>query len=265
MKDNLGDRIKRFEDASRITLVPRMPVVVRLDGRCFSNYTRKCFRPYDAVLQNAMVLAGTKVAEDMQGFKVGYHQSDEISFLITDFDTHETCGWFDYDLRKIVSITASLMTGFFNIEFRRLIDEYNATNTGFHPLPTMPACFDCRAFNVPREDVSNVFLWRAKDWERNSLMMYARSLFSHKELNGKKKTDIHEMLHSKGANWVKDIGEQSRNGTLFYKMPRNPTAQQITKANKIVNGFVWEHPNPSYAVFSPIIEPYLVEQNDTKN
>ena len=53
--------------------------------------------------------------------------------------------------------------------------------------------FDSRAFTIPKEDVVNAFLWRAKDWERNSLQMYCRSFFSHKQLHKKKKEDTDRM------------------------------------------------------------------------
>ena len=39
------------------------------------------------------------------------------------------------------------------------------------------AYFDSRAFNIPKEEVVNYFLFRQKDWERNSLSMYARTFF----------------------------------------------------------------------------------------
>ena len=54
------------------------------------------------------------VSQEMQGFKGAYIQSDEVTFMLTDFDGHETQGWFGYELNKIVSISASLMTAHFH-------------------------------------------------------------------------------------------------------------------------------------------------------
>ncbi len=96
---------------------------------------------------------------------------------------------------------------------------FNAWFSNFKNKTTY-ATFDSRAFNIPVNEIANMFLWRAKDWERNSLQMYARSIFSHKELIGKKKEDIHEMLHKKGRNWTKDVPMQEKNGTYLVKNER---------------------------------------------
>jgi tRNA(His) 5'-end guanylyltransferase len=82
-------------------------------------------------------------------------------------------------------------------------------------MGTYEPVFDSRAFTVPTDDVVNAFLWRAKDWERNSLQMYCRAFFSHKELHLKKRDDMHEMLHSIGRNWARDLSDQEKNGTFI--------------------------------------------------
>lgn len=206
-KNSLGDRMKRYEKVSSPELYRRMPVICRVDGKAFHTFTKKikCTKPYDVDLIAAMLYASHRVAEEMQGFKLGYVQSDEASFLITDYDNLETQPWFGHDLSKIVSISASIMSVYFNAWFG------NFKNMSTYAL------FDSRAFQLPKDEVANYFVYRAKDWERNSLQMYARSVFSHKELMGKKKDDIHEMLHKEGRNWTKDVPPQEKNGTFFHK------------------------------------------------
>jgi len=207
-ENSLSFRMKRYEKVSSPELYRKMPVIVRVDGRAFHTFTRKFKRPYDINFIEAMLSAARAVAEDMQGFKIGYVQSDEASFLLTDYDNIESQPWFNNDLSKIVSIASSLMSVYFN--------SYIYKNITMEQINEQ-AVFDARAFNLPKEEVANYFLFRSKDWERNSLQMYARSIFSHKELNGKKRKDIHEMLHIKGRNWTKDVPLQEKNGTFFYK------------------------------------------------
>lgn len=204
-KDSLGDRMKKYEGVSRSSLLSRTPVIVRVDGRAFHTYTRGMEKPYDRSLQDAMAYAAFNVAKEMAGFKIGYTQSDEVSFLLTDWDNVETKPWFDNDQQKIASIAASLMTAHFN--------QYMGT-LGVKKI----GAFDGRVFNLPMgPEIVNYFLWRAKDWERNSLSMFARTYYSSKELHGKKKQDMHDMLHAKGKNWAKDVDARSRNGTFFYR------------------------------------------------
>lgn len=196
---SLGDRMKRYEAVTHGVATPRMPLMIRVDGRAFHTLTRGMNKPFDQGIMDAMVYAARSVASDMQGFKAGYVQSDEATFCITDYDRIESQGWFDYDLSKVVSISAAMMSvHFFD-----------------HLKPSSYPVFDARAFSIPASDVVNAFLWRAKDWERNSLQMYARSFFSHKQLIGKKRDQIHEMLHQIGRNWATDLTPQEKNGTFL--------------------------------------------------
>lgn len=42
------------------------------------------------------------LCENIQGCKVGYTQSDEITLLLTDYDKLTTAAWFDYGVQKNV-------------------------------------------------------------------------------------------------------------------------------------------------------------------
>ena len=71
-----------------------------------------------------------------------------------------------------------------------------------NPIEKRNAMFDCRVWNVPTPDeVANYFVWREQDAARNSLQMLSRSHYSHRELEGKKQPDMHEMLYKKAVNW----------------------------------------------------------------
>lgn len=227
MGDSLGDRMKEnYENRYRFSLSRRMPVIIRVDGKAFHTYTRGLNRPFDAGLINSMITAATSVAEEMQGCKAVYVQSDEASFLLTDYDTLNTEAWFDYNKSKIETIAASTMTVWFN--HKQDMER--------------KAMFDARSFNVPREEVSNYFLWRARDWERNSLAMYCGAFFSHKQLHGKGKSDKHEMLHSIGKNWTTDLVPMLRNGTFLVRTD---------------SGFECRHPEPSFANIDAMLDPLV--------
>jgi len=196
---DLGTRIKKYEQCSDISLLPRGYIVIRVDGKSFHNFTKGMKKPFDFKLIDAMVGAGIMCSRKMQGFKLGYHQSDEFTFILSDMDSYETEMWFDRRVQKICSITASMFTVYFN-----------------QLLGTNDAMFDARAFNVPEEDIPNVIIWRQQDWERNSIQMLAHSIFSSKELYEKSNADIHEMLWSRNLNWAK-LPSQLKNGTLILK------------------------------------------------
>lgn len=206
MRNELGNRIKEnYENRYRHSLTRRTPVIIRVDGKAFHTLTRGCAKPFDQNLINSMVASAEQVAREIQGFKLAYVQSDEASFLLTDYDQLDTDAWFDYNLQKMVSVTTAMMTAHFNSHIWALKD---------HPMKDRMAFFDARAFNIPEDEIANYFLWRAKDWERNSLQMLARAHFSQKELHGKNRAGLHELLHQKGINWA-DCSLQHKNGTFI--------------------------------------------------
>jgi len=213
---NLAERMKSYETVSSGKLVQRMPVIIRVDGRAFHTLTRGCDKPFDKKIMDSMLYAAESVSKDIQGFKAAYVQSDEVTFLLTDYDELETQGWFNYKLSKIISMSASMMSVYFTQAYGKL------------------AFFDSRAFNIPREDVVNCFLWRAMDWKRNSLQMYARANFSHKQCHGKNSEMLHNMLHEIDKNWTTDLTDQEKNGSFIIGTEvRNdifPTYESINSA-----------------------------------
>lgn len=220
--DSLGDRMKIYEDAYHIYLPKRLPVIIRVDGRAFHTFTRGFKRPFDEVLQSAMQHTAKALCEHVFGCKLAYVQSDEISLLVTNDDTIETQPWFDNNLQKLVSLTASIATLAFNKVFsecewawhKTLLDSntdesgnltqipdnfLNISNAHHHAYNK--ATFDSRAFILPKDEVCNYFIWRQQDAVRNSIQMVAQFLYSHKELQGKSNSDLQEMIHAKGVNW----------------------------------------------------------------
>ena len=199
----LNKRMQQYyEEPAKHRLTRRTPVIVRVDGRAFHTFTHSFQKPFDQRLIDAMIISATEVAGEMQGFKLAYIQSDEASFVMTDYDTLQTDAWFGYVQAKVETISASIMTAAF------------ARCMRLAGIST-PAYFDARAFNIPESDVANYFLGRAKNWHRNSISMFARSFFSHSQLRNKRIREIHEMLHSVGRNWSTDLIDEERNGTFL--------------------------------------------------
>lgn len=200
--NDLGDRIKSYESGSKTSLLRKTPVILRVDGKAFHTYTRNCVKPFDRYLIESMVRAGERTSKEMQGFILGYHQSDEFSFYISDTQNEKSQAWFDNEIQKLVSITVSLFTAYFNLFYKR--DDI------------VPAVFDCRAFSVPQDDVPNVFVWRQRDWQRNSIQMLSRAYFSHKVLLNKNALEMKDMLSSIGVNWDK-LEPHLKHGTFITK------------------------------------------------
>lgn len=214
-KDNLGDRMKGYESASRHFLLRRTPVIIRVDGKAFHTFTKRLTPEIDPseaygpgqIMHNIMVQTMDTLLNKVQNAVFAYQQSDEISILLRDWDKHETEQWFDGNLQKLASVSASIATEAFTYSWM----------AKFGVLPR--ALFDSRAFNVPAEEVVNYFIWRQQDATRNSIQYIARKYFSHKELHGKSNDEIQEMLwREQDCNW-NDYLTWKKRGTCAYRDP----------------------------------------------
>lgn len=211
---DLANRMKKYEAVSKDTLITRMPVILRIDGKAFHTFTRGFNKPFDFILAKSMQGTMKYLCENIQGCVLGYTQSDEISLALVDYKKFTSSAWFDNEIQKIVSIAASMATMEFNRIFRLLAVK---DGTAKYLDKAGMALFDCRAFNLTKEEVANYFYWRQLDAIRNSIQMVGQAYFSHKELQNKSCNEIQDMLMSqKDINWNDLLIEQKR-GTCAIK------------------------------------------------
>lgn len=231
-RDDLGNRMKTFyEEIPKTRLMRRTPVIIRIDGKAFHTFTRGFKRPFDDVLIKTMQETAKYLYENIQGCQLAYTQSDEISLLLIDYQRFETSAWFDYEIQKMCSISASMATMAFNklfiLNFNDLMidamkieepDEKTIEYLGIlEKAYTKGAMFDSRVFNIPKEEVCNYFYWRQLDASRNSIQMVGQANFSHKELQYKSCNDIQDMLMTqKGINW-NDFPTYQKRGSCVVK------------------------------------------------
>ena len=199
-KDSLGDRIKGYEKINKNYLIPKIPTIIRLDGKAFHTFTKGFEKPFDVDLINTMNETAKVLCQNIMGAKIAYVQSDEISLFLSDYDNIHTQPWFGGNIQKIVSVSASIATVAFN---NALIKNLN--NSGKNELvkeKSFKAMFDSRVFQLPKDEVVNYFIWRQNDCVRNSINSVAQKFFSHRELHNKNCNEMQEMLFSKhGINW----------------------------------------------------------------
>lgn len=226
VKDALGDRMKKYEYVSRTYLTPRTPVIIRLDGKAFHTFTRGFNKPFDMVLVKTMQETMKFLCENIQGCVLGYTQSDEITLVLVDYKKINSCAWFDYNIQKCSSISASMATLAFNKFFKANVEKWVEENfptdylgylnreadetladdlklrDRYYSAISKGAMFDSRVFNIPKEEVTNCVLWRQNDATRNSIEMVGHANFSQNQLHKKSCNEIQDMLMlQRGINW----------------------------------------------------------------
>lgn len=212
---NLGDWCKWLEkNFSPEKMIPTLPVIIRLDGNNFHNWTKGLDRPFDRGL-NDLMTETTKFLVRETNAVVGYTQSDEITLILYSSDRKSTI-YHDGKKQKILSKLTSKLVNFFNDKRRDLLPDHNKM-----------ADFDCRIYQTPTlHDACLQLLWRENDATKNSISMVAQSLFSHSQLqnlNGDQMKD--KMLLEKGVNW-NDLDPRVKRG-VYVK--RTKTSQPLTE------------------------------------
>ena len=251
VNDELGKRMKEFyEQVPKTRLMRRTPVALRIDGKAFHTFTRGFQKPFDSVLMTAMQNTMKYLCENIQGCVFGYTQSDEITLILIDYQKFTSSAWFDYEIQKMCSISASMATIAFNRFFYEEMQDWYWEDplVTHHKLPSKEnlkeiyskalekgAMFDSRCFNIPKEEVANLIYWRQLDATRNSIQMVGQANFSHSELQGKSCNMIQDMLLTqKDINW-NDFPVPCKRGTACRKV-----AREVNIAGTMDTISIWE-------------------------
>ena len=236
---NLEDKCLYYRSLTDYKLLPNTPIIVMLDGKNFSTLIKNNFRkPFDDDFINMMNKTAQFLCNNVQGVKFAYTQSDEISLLITDYDTPETDTLFGGRICKIQSILASLATSEFNRWFtlnkwykycvseNKFSDDarINISEVDDFITNMKLAQFDCKVWPVPTEnDAFAWFLYRQLDCIKNSKQQTAQTYLPHKELVGHNADEqIQMVFNRKGINWNTFIPDY-KFGRFVYKVETTET------------------------------------------
>lgn len=230
--DNLGDRMKTYENVTRTYLTRRTPVIIRVDGKAFHTFTRGFEKPFDNVLVKTMQDTMRYLCENIEGCVLGYTQSDEITLVLCDYKKLTSQAWFDNNIQKMCSVSASMATMAFNRFFKDNTKAWNTDCYAYMDATCLKlsrflynkyleqfdkAMFDSRIFNIPKEEVNNCLLWRQQDATRNSIQSVAQANFPHKQLEGLNCNQLQEKLwQEKNINW-NDIPTHLKRGSCCIR------------------------------------------------
>lgn len=223
-KDAFEARMRRFETAHDLTIIPGVYLVARLDGRGFTRLTKERYpfeAPFDSRFRDYMIATVEHLMKSGLSVIYGYTQSDEISLLFGPDDSV-----FDRRLRKLDSILAGEASACFSLQLSGV------------------ACFDCRISQLPTEElVVDYFRWRQADATRNALNAHCYWLLrkqgksarqANAALLGSSVAAKNELLFASGVNFNRIPNWQKR-GIGFHweevrKPGRNPKTGERTLA-----------------------------------
>lgn len=238
MGDALGDRMKDYErrETGR-RFLPMLPIYARIDGRSFSRFTKGMNRPFDQTMSNIMLFTTEYLVEETNAL-IGYTQSDEISLIF--YQEHSDSEvFFNGKIFKMTSQLAAMATAKFNA----LVVQHFPDRVKL--LPT----FDARVFTLPNKvEAANAILWREFDATKNAISMAARSVCSHKELQGKSGNEMQEMMFQKGVNF-NDYPSFFKRGTYVRRIRKERELTDLELAK------IPEQHRPTGPVERVVVEP----------
>ncbi|KAF1845490.1 uncharacterized protein K460DRAFT_283147 [Cucurbitaria berberidis CBS 394.84] len=212
----LADRMKKYEASFDYTLPLDSPIILRLDGHGFSRFTAHFCRPFDQRIHDAMISTCSDLLSFFPQATVAYTQSDEITLVFPDGVQS-----FNERVQKLSSLAASYCSVGFNkylAEYLERQPEPKVKASAYEKLGT--AHFDARFFAVPSvEEALNCLLWRCRnDAVRNSVSGFARTLYTTKQMHGKRTTELLEMMESeKGVKFEEAVPKWAIEGCLVKR------------------------------------------------
>jgi len=220
-KTSLKERMTALRSVTDYKLPLKCYTMVAIDGHSFSKLIKNKYKkPFDDEFIHMMNEVAEYVCKNVEGCKFAYTQSDEITFVLTDFDTETTCAYFGNRLTKILSIIPSMASAKFNqlVMANLLKKTDNIMEAEELILNQKLADFDCKAWPLGSfNDVYAYILWRQIDCIRNSKQQAAQTWCSHKELSGLNTDEQINLLKIKtGIDW-NEFPDDRKYGRFIYK------------------------------------------------
>lgn len=206
--DPLGNKIKELEENTPSLLPPTNWIIMRIDGHCFSTFTRAFQKPCDPHLSKAMIKTSEDLCKEFHAI-TAYTQSDEITLLIPPTTQNEKGQYFPHIFngkkQKLESLMSSFTSVRFNFHLNAMASDVLSSPRKHQAMISFKAYFDARAITVNNDqDVADIFLWRYKfDCYRNGLSALAHSVFGPRKLEQKNTQQKLEMLAEKNV----DLGQ----------------------------------------------------------
>lgn len=229
---SLGDRMKAYENVTNTKLTIRTPIALRVDGRAFHSFCKGMEKPYDKQFIKIMDITTKYLRENIPDCEIAYVESDEITLCLFPYRTYQTTPFFDGRIQKLTSVVSSMATWIFN---KTLNDWINYPICDIENLPPdyqerveerawasklkdRVAMFDCRCWNLPREEVLNCLLWRQQDSKRNAILTAGQTWIGKKQIHGLKTTDIIDKLKEMNIDYWTLIPAEYHYGRTFTSL-----------------------------------------------
>ena len=221
MDSPFNNRHDTYEEAYDYKIIRRLPIIISVSGRNFSNLTKRLDRPFCPKLLNVFKNTLLQTIQSIEGAVFGFQYSDRFVFVLRNDRTFEEQPWYQNKIQDINGIVSSMISVNF---FKNLVleDELNELDGD--------AIFRTFVFSLPslNEVVNNLILkqqlcygdaiFRATQAEFTKI--YGKNE-ANKLLYGKKLDEKIDLLASEcDINYENHYPKAYRLGIAAYKAPK---------------------------------------------
>lgn len=141
-----------YEENQNYKILPRIPVIIKIDGRSFSKITKHTQKPFChkiMALLNETMLA---LVKQIDGVVFGYQYSDKMLFVLRNDRSQDEDPWFGNHIQQQASVAASMATYHFMRNLWSMDDPPNLEGD---------ITFHARVFGVPSiKEACNYLIYR---------------------------------------------------------------------------------------------------------
>lgn len=203
MSNKLKDRIEGYEAVTDYKLLPRVPIIICVNGRGFAKATQLLDKPYCPKFAECITSTMLRLCSDVEGSLFGYQHNDEIVIVARNDYTNETSPWYDNKLQKIASVTSSIATA----HFKHYADSVSLDMSG-DPI------FTTQVFTTPNVgEAVNTLIYK----QQNNFHTSIQFACLYELIKKYDKNTIREMLG--GLSIDEKIDLLSQEGTDFNSYP----------------------------------------------
>jgi len=234
----LSERISGYQLVTDYKLLPRVPIIISINGRGFAKATQLLDKPHCVKFTEAIMSTMLCLCTEIEGAIFAYQHNDEIVIVANNDQNIETNVWFNGSIQKICSVTSAIATMHFNENALRL-----------HLNMSGDSLFTSQVFVVPTiGEANNTLIFKQQQNFHTSI----QSACLYNLLNKFDRNEIKNMLNGLSIDEKINLLDQEchikfndypssfRRGTACYKAP------------KIVNGIMknkW-HLNNELPIFT---------------
>jgi tRNA(His) 5'-end guanylyltransferase len=176
----LKDRIEQYEKIGIQTFLPKIPLIIKVNGRSFGKVTRLLNKPFDQKLAECFYASLLALVQGIDGAFFGFHFNDYLIIALRNDQSLETEPFANNDGQKISSIASSIVTS----TFLNLVNSHDLTLMG-------ETIFSALSFTVPTlTEASNSIIF----YQQKAFQTAINSACFYELMNKFNKEEIKEML-----------------------------------------------------------------------